>query len=320
MEKSSVMLSQKTNVIILAGFLGAGKTTLLKRILSWENDLSGTVVIVNEFGDVGIDGSLLKNAGSNSDMVELTSGCVCCSLKMDLSLTLKRIRKKLNPSRIFIEATGVADPLAIMEVFQDLELRQYMNVDKIITVLDADFWEVREGFGSLFFSQLCEADLILLNKIDTVDDNYIPTILKEMHEAFPNSKIIPTIRCEVDPESLWRVGRRNDSSSEPNQFFKILIPDSITEEKSHFTSFSFTNSIPLDENCFKQFTQKLPWEIFRMKGPVSFQDRTVLVNYAGGKCEWTEWSGTEETRLAFVGLKVSGDETIRQLKKCIAGS
>jgi G3E family GTPase len=329
----------KTKVIVLAGFLGAGKTTLLQRILSWETDLSGTVVIVNEFGAVGIDGSLLADAGS--DVVELTSGCVCCSLQADLTLTLKKIRQQFNPGRIIIEATGVADPRAIVDVFQDVELQKYMAVDKIITVLDADFWEVRECLGTLFFSQLRDADLILLNKIDTVDPDRVPLILKEVHETAPDSQVIPTIQCGVDPESLWTVDRRKDFGLKPDRFFQIVTPDpgrdhrpdhsdsadpgsagttreAVAEEKQHYVAFSFSNSAPLDENCFKRFAEKLPWELFRMKGPVRFHDRTVLVNYAGGKCGWADWSGAEETRLAFVGWKIDDQETIGKLRNCIA--
>jgi G3E family GTPase len=328
----------KTKVIILAGFLGAGKTTLLQRILSWETDLSGTVVIVNEFGAVGIDGSLLADAGS--DVVELTSGCVCCSLQVDLNLTLKKIRQQFNPSRIIIEATGVADPRAIVDVFQDAELQEHMAVDKIVTVLDADFWEVRECLGTLFFSQLRDADLILLNKIDTVDHDRVPLILKELHETAPDSQVIPTIQCRVDPESLWTVGRRKDFGLKPDRFFQIVTPvpgydrqpdrsdatdpgsagttrEAVAEEKSHFVAFSFSNSSPLDENCFKRFAEKLPWELFRMKGPVRFHDRTVLVNYVGGKFGWADWGGAQETRLAFVGWKVDGQETIGKLRNCI---
>lgn len=328
MEKSIVSPQKaKTKVIVLAGFLGAGKTTLLQRILSWETDLSGTVVIVNEFGAVGIDGSLLADAGS--DVVELTSGCVCCSLQADLKLTLKKIREQFNPIRIIMEATGVADPRAIVDVFQDVELQKYMAVDKIITVLDADFWEVRECLGTLFFNQLREADLILLNKIDTVDHDRIPLILKELHETAPDSQVIPTIQCRVDPESLWTVDRRKDFGLNPDRFFQIVTPDSgaagttrdaVAEEKSHYIAFSFSNSAPLDENCFKRFAEKLPWELFRMKGPVRFHDRTVLVNYVGGRCGWTDWIGAEETRLAFVGWKVDDKETIGKLRNCIAPS
>ena len=342
MEKSSEYpQKEKTKVIILAGFLGAGKTTLLQRILSWETDLSGTVVIVNEFGTVGIDGSLLADAGS--EVVELTSGCVCCSLQADLNLTLKKIRQQFSPSRIIIEATGVADPRAIVDVFQDATLQECMAVDKIITVLDADFWEVREGLGTLFFSQLRDADLILLNKIDTVDHDRVPFILKELHEAAPDSQVIPTIQCGIDPESLWTVGRHKDFGLKPERFFQIVMPapgrdrrpdfsdandlgsaetprEAVVEEKSHYVAFSFSNSAPLDENCFKRFTEKLPWKLFRMKGPVRFHDRTMLVNYVGGKCGWADWSGPQETRLAFVGWKVDDKETIGKLRNCIAPS
>jgi G3E family GTPase len=330
---------EKTKVIVLAGFLGAGKTTLLQRILSWETDLSGTVVIVNEFGAVGIDGSLLADAGS--DVVELTSGCVCCSLQADLNLTLKKIRQQFSPGRIIIEATGVADPRAIVDVFQDVELQEYMAVDKIITVLDADFWEMRECLGTLFFSQLREADLILLNKIDTVDHDRVALILKELHETAPDSQVIPTIQCGVDPESLWTVDGRKDFGLKPDRFFQTATLDpkhdhlpghrdstdsvasgttraAVAEEKRHYVAFSFSNSAPLDENCFKRFAEKLPWELFRMKGPVRFHDRTVLVNYVGGKCGWADWSGAQETRLAFVGWEVDDKETIGKLRNCIA--
>jgi len=343
MQKSSVYpKKEKTKVIILAGFLGAGKTTLLQRILSWETDLSGTVVIVNEFGDVGIDGLLLANAGS--EVVELTSGCICCSLQADLSLTLKKIRQQFSPSRIIIEATGVADPRAIVDVFQDVALQEYMAVNKIITVLDADFWEVREGLGTLFFSQLREADLILLNKIDTVDHDRVPFILKELHETAPDTQVIPTIQCGVDPESLWTIGGHKDFGLKPDRFFQTVttgpghdrLPDhsddatdpgspettreAAADEKSHYVAFSFSNSAPLDENCFKRFAEKLPWELFRMKGPVRFHDRTVLVNYVGGKFGWADWSGAQETRLAFVGWNVDDKETIGKLRNCIVRS
>ena len=93
-------------VTLLSGFLGAGKTTLLRRIISWETELSDTVVLVNEFGAVGIDGALLKNSGSS--VIELTSGCICCTLSADLKQSLTNIQDRFHPRRILIESSGVA--------------------------------------------------------------------------------------------------------------------------------------------------------------------------------------------------------------------
>ena len=154
--------NEKAKVTLLAGFLGAGKTTLLKRILAWETDLSGTAVIVNEFGSVGIDGSMLEDSAAN--MVEFKSGCVCCVLKAEFNIGLKKIWNELKPKRILIEASGVADPDSIKKVFAEVGIREHMEVTKVVTVLDADFWEARDHLGPLFFHQLEDADLILLNR------------------------------------------------------------------------------------------------------------------------------------------------------------
>jgi len=314
---------RKSEVIVISGFLGAGKTTLLKRIISWESDLSETVVIVNEFGDVGIDGSLLKNAGS--DIVELTGGCICCTLKADLNLTLKKVWRQFKPKRIFIETTGVADPFMVTDVFDDAELHDQMKVFKVITVLDIDLWEARGCFGTVFLNQLRQADLILLNKIDVVDENNISQFLREIHEAIPNSQVVPTIHCNLDPEivlagrtGIPQLPNYDELNHHQHEHGAQGKNQEDTEKRSFpYISFSFRSSDALDEECFKQFTENLPWELFRMKGPVRFLDRTVFVNYVGGKNEWTVWNDFEETCLVFVGWKAERDETIRKLKNCI---
>ena len=322
-EQLSSPVHGKSEVIVISGFLGAGKTTLLKKILTWESDLSETVVIVNEFGDVGIDGSLLKNLGS--DVVELTGGCICCTMKVDLNQTLKKIRREFNPRKIFIESTGVADPFMIRDAFDDEELRDQMKVSSVITVLDIELWEARDYFGPIFFNQLKLADLILLNKIDIVDENKISQFLNEIHEMLPHAQVVPTIHCNVDPEIVMTdrtkgpqlpnydelVQHRHDHGSQrENQ-------DDFEMGSFPYMSFSFRSNQAIDEICFKLFTENMPWELFRMKGSVRFRDRTVLVNYVGGKNEWSAWDGLEETCLVFVGWKVDKEETIRKLENCL---
>lgn len=327
---------EKSRIILLAGFLGSGKTTLLKRILSWETDLSDTVVLVNEFGDVGIDGALLKDSGS--DVVELASGCICCTLSNDLRRSLIDIWERFHPRKIFIEASGVADPTAIESVLREPGMSLKMETDRIVTVLDADFWEAREAFGLLFYNQLETADLILLNKIDLLDKEKIPRFLNEIHELIPDTQVVPTIRCNIDPETLWTETKpKKTFGLKPIHFFRKMSAegkDPATGDHEHphdngertpvdassYVTFSFHGPEIFAEACFEQFVQELPWELFRMKGSVRFKDRTVFINFVGGKYEWADWEGDQETRLAFIGWNIEGDNILLELQGCILPS
>jgi G3E family GTPase len=324
---------KKARILLLAGFLGSGKTTLLKRILSWETDLSDSVVLVNEFGDIGIDGALLKDSGS--DVIELTSGCICCTLSADLKRSLEDIWNRFRPKRIFIESSGVADPAAVVTALMEPLLMRSMRIGKVITVLDADFWEAREVFGPLFYSQLEMADLILLNKIDIQEKEKIPRYLKEMHEVLPDTQVVPTIRCNIDPDTLWTDAHTQKRfESKPTHVFKeILLEAEVPhgsdgphghheddEKVGHtgdFVTFSFQDRGAMDESRFKRFVAELPWELFRMKGPVRFKENTMLINFVGGRSEWVSWGGDEETRLAFIGWDVDSAATLKKLKECL---
>ena len=337
--KNTSQLSERnsTDVILISGFLGSGKTTLLKRILTWDEDLSGTVVLVNEFGDVGIDGSLLKDCGS--DVVELTSGCICCTLVADLRQSLHDIMERFSPSRILIEASGVADPVSIRAILQEKDLIKKLALINIITVLDADLWEGREIFGALFYHQLKIANLILLNKVDLLEKQRISSCLKEIHELIPETRVVPTIRCNIDPTALAVKPAYKSVDLKPINFFRHYSPGSAISKKSPdsrnnapragenedvkgidasgFVTFSFQSVEPLDENCFKTFIQKLPWKLFRMKGPVQFHDRTAFVNFVGGKNEWSRWEGSPGTLLAFIGWDIRAEKILQQLKTCL---
>ncbi|MEJ2285422.1 MAG: GTP-binding protein [Desulfobacterales bacterium] len=312
----------KADILLLAGFLGAGKTTLLKRILSWETDLSDTVVLVNEFGDIGIDGALLQDSGSN--VIELTSGCICCTLSADLHQSLTRIWNRFKPRRILVEASGVADPKSIITVLQDPQIGQHMQLKKIITVLEADIWGAREVFGQLFYNQLEMAHLILLNKIDLTPAEKIPQFLNEIHDVIPGCQLVPTVHCEIDPETLWTPAQPKMSGLKSIEFFQpSALNGKSDSHHSHpaksldFVMFSFRDSGIIDEAGFKEFIRNLPWELFRIKGTVRFADRLEMLNFVGGKSEWLPWEGEPETRLAFIGWKINKEETLEDLKRCL---
>jgi G3E family GTPase len=289
------------------------------------------VVMINEFGDIGIDGALLKDSGS--DVIELTSGCICCTLSADLHQSLTRLWNQFKPRRILIEASGVADPKSITPVFQNPQIGQHMQLKKVITVLDSDIWGAREVFGQLFYNQLEMADLILLNKIDLTAAEKIPQFLEEIHDAIPGCQVVPTIHCAIDPETIWTPVQPKMPGLKPIEFFRPaslngasdlsgLHPAGHTQDghraKSvNFVMFSFRDSGILDEARFKMFIRDLPWELFRIKGPVRFAGRLEMLNFVGGKSEWLPWEGEAETRLAFVGWKINKEETLEDLKRCL---
>jgi len=319
-----VVPSEKTNIFLLAGFLGSGKTTLLNRILSWDTDLSDTVVIVNEFGKIGIDGSIIRSKSGGRDVVELTSGCICCTLTDELIDTLVDIWERFRPRRILLEATGVAEPESITEIIGSDLLRERMRIEKIIAVLGIRYWLGRESYGPFFMNQVEQADLILLNKIDTVPKDRLQEAVTDLQAKVPGCLVLPTLHCAVDPEIFWN----RHSTLRLGNFYTSLPASAIdlaagndrsrNQDRITYVTFDFVSERPLDEALFDGFLKNLPWQLFRIKGPVRFQSRISLLNYVSGQIDWQEWEETDHTRLAFIGWDIDSEEIRRKLEECVA--
>ena len=206
-----------------------------------------------------------------------------------------------------------------------------MSLYKIITILSADAWEAREVFEHVFFSQLQKADLILLNKIDLIDDGTIPVMLQEIHDVTPNAGVIPTLKCRIDPETVWMapVSRKfdlkpigfyqNRHAPSPSGFGQGSSEKGVsssTKAKKYMT-FSYREETAFREDCFNRFIESLPKHLFRIKGSVRFPDRTTLLNYVGGRKEWAAWEGEPGTRLAFIGWNISESAVLSDMKQCL---
>ena len=150
---------------LLFGFLGSGKTTLVRRILGERGGERPTAVIVNEFGEVGVDGEVI--AGNNVDLVELTSGCLCCTLRGSLMSAVEELREKAAVERIVVEATGVASPGDMLEDLNDSRIANELDVGPLVTVVDAPkFTRLQQMLGEFYEEQVENADVLVLNKID----------------------------------------------------------------------------------------------------------------------------------------------------------
>jgi G3E family GTPase len=311
-------------VVLIAGFLGAGKTTLLRNILGWPGKLSGTAILVNEFGKIGIDGQLLE--GFDTPVVEMANGCICCSLQGDLIRTLAEILERFHPKRLFIEATGVADPLDILKVLNLPQFRQQLGGPKVVTVVDADFWEAKEYFGPLFYNQVKAAHLVLLNKVDLQEAEQVPRYLREIQEISPAGAVLPTHHCRIDPDVLWGLASPVERENQwfvaddlvPNDLFGHLREPS-RQPQMKYVTLSFESATPFREECFRGWLASMPIELYRIKGYVLLGDRRVFLNHVGGKTEWAEAKETGPTRLALVGWQVDRQEILAHLAECLTG-
>mgnify|MGYP001794543921 FL=1 len=156
-------------VTIITGFLGSGKTTLLNHILTNQQGLK-TAVLVNEFGEIGIDNELIVSTDDN--MVELNNGCICCTINSDLVDAVYKVmeRQENNIDYLVVETTGLADPLPVALTFLGTELRDLTRLDSIVTMVDAANYSVDLFNSEAAFSQIAYGDVIVLNKADLVGE------------------------------------------------------------------------------------------------------------------------------------------------------
>lgn len=314
--ENSTMGKSFCEVVLISGFLGAGKTTLMRNILSWPGDLSGTAILVNEFGRIGIDGQLLEGLGS--PVVEMVNGCICCTLQADLIKTVRDILDRFNPTRLLIEATGVADPVDILKTLNQPQFQNELKITKVVTVIDADFWEAKENFGPLFYNQIRVADLVLLNKVDLQLPEIVSRFLSEIQETSPSSSVMPTHHCQVDPDVL--LNPRSPEAFKVDPFFTTLRgphQDSQDCTKLGFVTFSFESETPFQEECFRELLTSLPVQVYRIKGYALFRDKRIFLNHVGGKTEWIDADEKGNTSIAFVGWQVDEQLIVDKMQRCI---
>ena len=194
-------------VTIITGFLGSGKTTLLNHILSNQEGLK-TAVLVNEFGEIGIDNDLLITAEDSDDtMVELSNGCICCTINNDLMDAVYKVLERQDKiDYLVVETTGLADPLPIALTFLGTELRDLTRLDSIVTVVDAENYSLDLFNSQAAYNQIAYGDILLLNKADLVDEAGLDLLEGKMREVKEGARIIRTTKSEVPLPLILSVG------------------------------------------------------------------------------------------------------------------
>ena len=191
-------------ITIISGFLGSGKTTLLNHILKNQVGIK-TAVLVNEFGEIGIDNDLIIEA--SEDMIELNNGCICCTINGELLKTVSKILERQDEiDYLIVETTGLADPLPVAMTFAAGDLREKVRLDSIITLVDAENFDFDKKKTSIAYSQILYGDILLLNKCDLVDEKHLEEIEKRINEIKSEPRILRSINSEVGLQAIMSVG------------------------------------------------------------------------------------------------------------------
>jgi G3E family GTPase len=309
-------------VSIVTGALGSGKTTLLNYLLT-ENHGIRIGVIVNEFGDVGIDSDLI--VASTDEMVELANGCICCTIRGDLVAAVKQVLSK-GIEYILIETSGMAEPGPVANTFLTGEMRIHTKLDGILTIVDAEHLHVALRHGPTTEEQIKAADVILLNKTDLVGEEELARLEQEIHTLSPRVFIFRTVRCRAPLNILLATGK-----------FDIdrWLEEGRGEEHDHehaagFTAVSLLERRPLRVDAFAEFTRRLPVEIFRAKGIVCIgnlsseapeKDLRMVFHKVGKRIETffdRSWRTDErhETRIVLIGTDIDRERWQAELGKC----
>jgi len=299
-------------VTIITGFLGSGKTTLLNHILSNQDGIK-TAVLVNEFGEIGIDNELLiTTENSDENMVELSNGCICCTINNDLMEAVYRVLERSDKiDYLVVETTGLADPLPVALTFLGTELRDLTRLDSIVTLVDAENYSVDLFNSEAAYNQILYGDIILLNKTDLVDEADLDSLELKIRDIKEGARILRTTQSKVPLPLVLSVGlfesdkyysseskeqdahdhhdhdthnhdaHNHEAHGHDDHDHAACENDHDHDHHHHsnhlevdgFTSLSFQSDRPFSIKKFQQFLDhQLPATVFRAKGILWFDE------------------------------------------------
>lgn len=346
--------SSKIPVTVLTGYLGAGKTTLLNRILS-ENHGKKYAVIVNEFGEIGIDNDLI--IGADEEVFEMNNGCICCTVRGDLVRIMDGLMKRKGKfDAIIVETTGLADPAPVAQTFfVDEDVQKNARLDAVVTVADAKWLSDRLKDAPEAKNQIAFADVIVLNKTDLVTKGELAEVEARIRAINPYAKLHRTERCsvaladvldrgafdldrilDIEPDFLEADDHDHDHDHHHHDGHDHHHHDH-GQHHSHglkhyhdedMQSLSLKTDKPLDPNVFMPWLQNLVQveggKILRSKGILAFHDDDDRYVFQGvhmmlegnHQRKWKEGE-PRESRLVFIGRELPEEAIRKGFESCI---
>lgn len=307
---------RKVPVTVLSGYLGSGKTTLLNHLLNNKQDLK-IAVIVNDMGEVNIDADLVANSGqlekTDEQLVELSNGCICCTLREDLLIEVEKLVNRGGIDYIVIESTGISEPVPVAQTFSyideelNIDLTKICTLDTMVTVVDAnrflkDFQsgesllDRKQAVGEadereiadLLIDQIEFCNVLVLNKIDMVSEQEVDQLERVLRSLQPEAKIIKTTHAQVPPEAVLNTGMFDfEKASDSAGWIKELTDGghhTHTPETEEYgiSSFVYHRRLPFHPKRFHEWMHNMDQSIVRAKGIV------WLANYNTVACMFSQ--------------------------------
>jgi len=291
-------------VDIVTGFLGTGKTTLLAHALTGPLARPDVVFIVNELGDIGLDGRVLTGMASAESVIELAGGCICCSVEDSrFDMAVRDLVDRFDPALLVIETTGVADPAVLGERVSMAGL----GLDAVITVVDAASFYTSAQMTRVVRSQVAAADFLVVNKVDLCDVRTLTRVHARLRRWNRRARVFDAVRGEVDCNLLFGLGLQHYRSEGGS-------PVGDEKRRGHLhedglRAISIRSRGVLDRDRFERFLERLPAEVVRAKGVVSIAGTPwrCVFNYTCGRYEmnWVQWpTAPAGSEAVFIGRRI----------------
>jgi len=319
-------MSDKIPVTVLTGYLGAGKTTLLNRILT-EPHGKKFAVIVNEFGEIGIDNDLV--VGADEEVFEMNNGCICCTVRGDLIRIIEGLMKRKGKfDAIIVETTGLADPAPVAQTFfVDEDVSARARLDAVVTVVDARWLKNQLKDAPEVKNQIAFADVIVLNKIDLVSAEELVSAEKSIRSINAYATIHKTTRSSVPLDAV--LGKNAFDLDRILDIAPEFLEDVHVHHDEAIQSVALTVSGDIDPEKFmpwiNEFTEKEGPNILRCKGILSFKDEPKRFVFQGVHMildgdlqrEWKQ-DETRQSKMVFIGHQLNRAAIEKAVEACRA--